>query len=104
MDLQTFFAAEPVLMAQGNGFAPFGAGHLGALALSITGIAVLTWCYCHLPSGLKLGTPRRKLLLTIAGAFVLMRLSHDVACIAAGSFTPRASYRAFWAFSSRARI
>ena len=85
MDTYPFFTAEP-LMEAGPGFETFGPGHLVSLALCVVGIALLVRTYVRLDPGLAWRMPRRRALLAIGGAMVGMRISHDVLCLAAGSF------------------
>ena len=82
----SFFSAEP-LMVDGPGFARFGRGHLIALALCLVAINGLVRFYCD-ASDDGIWSERRRTLATMAGSMIAMRLTHDLACLMTGTFSP----------------
>lgn len=82
-----FFTPEPA-MVDGSGFDSLEEEHLTALALCLLGIIGFCRAYRATPPSEERWGRRHRMLAILAGAMLAMRLSHDVLCIAAESFSP----------------
>lgn len=80
-----FFTAQP-FMVGGEGFPLFGLAHIFYLVYGICLIAFLVYVYAGLPEGLRWSSPRRTMLLVVAGVPIVLLLSQDIIMFRAGVF------------------
>lgn len=80
-----FFTAQPYMVG-GPGFGVFSLVHFAYLGYSIALIAVLVHVYGGLREGVGWGTPRRTMLLVVAGIPLLLLISQDAIMSSAGVF------------------